>query len=449
MSTLVATDRHVAVDPGVGVRSAPAPGLVRAQLPATVDVTIVGGGCSGLATAAQLAALPGSPSVLVLEGRTGDDPRSWCSWDDGSDPLPEARSASWDRWDVRTDRGTSTGTDPDHPYVLVRGADRRAAAERRLARSGNVTVVDGTPATSISGGADTRTVHTRSGSVRSGSVLDARGPRCPEVVPAGRVLLHQRFVGQWIDTDRPVFDPTTVTLMDFTGQQPGGPVRFVYVLPVSTTRALVESTVFTPDPADPLDHRAAIAEYVGRRWGLDPGEWRAADEESGCLPMTDVPPADLTGRRDDRWHPAGVDRLETVVGTTRPSSGYGFARSNRHSVAVARHLVAGTPVPALRDHPRTRFLDAVFLRFLRDRPEQAAEAFLRLLALPGPLVVRFMSERSSTIDDLRIVLALQKRPFLAALVRTLADVLVRLGQRDTHRRSTNRRSMRHHARRPA
>jgi lycopene beta-cyclase len=432
---LAATDLEVAVVPGVGAQRAPAPGLVSRHLPASADVVVIGGGCSGLATAVHLAALPGERSVVVLEGRTSSDPRSWCSWDDGSDPLPEARSASWDRWSVRTDSGTSVGTDPDHPYVLVRGSDRRAAAERRLRATGAVTVVDGTPASAITADADGRIVRTRSGSVRAGAVLDARGPRCPDRVPEGRVLLHQRFVGQWIVTPRPVFDPSTAILMDFTGQEPGGPVRFIYVLPVSSTEALLESTAFTPDPADPLDHRAEIADYLQRRWDLAPGTWRTTDEESGCIPMTDIPPVQLTGRHDDRWHPEGTDRVETVIGTTRPSSGYGFARSNRHSRAIARHLVTGTPVPELRDRPRTRFLDAVFLRFLRDRPECAAEAFRRLLALPGPLVVRFMGERSTVADDLRIILALQKGPFLAALAETLVDA-VRRGRRRRSRSTT-------------
>ncbi|QWS33162.1 lycopene cyclase family protein [Curtobacterium aetherium] len=425
-----AADPTVASATAAGARRAPAVGL-RPPLPASVDVAVIGAGCSGLATAVRLDALPGSRSVIVLEGRAHADTRSWCSWDDGSDPLAEARSAAWDRWEVRTDRGTSVGTDPGHPYVLVRAADRRAAADRRLARRGSTVVTDGTPVTAVETAAGHLDVRTRGGSVRAGVVLDARGPRCPEHVPDGRVLLHQRFVGQWITTDRPVFDPSTVTLMDFSGQHRSDRVHFVYVLPVSPTGALVESTVFTPDAADPIDHRAEIAAYIARRWGLSATEWHVGDEEQGCIPMTDVPPAALVARDGDRWRPTGADPVASVIGTTRPSSGYGFARSNRHSAVVAAHLAAGTPVPAYRDRPRTRCLDAVFLRFLRDRPDRAAETFRRLLSLPGPLVVRFMTERSTLADDLRIVLALQKGPFLAALVRTLLDARTRHRARTT------------------
>ncbi|WP_326493753.1 lycopene cyclase family protein [Curtobacterium sp. SL109] len=417
MSSVVAADLTGATTPGAEARIASAPGPIRPALPTAVDIAIIGSGCSGLATAVRLAGQPSQPTVLVLEGRRTPDPRSWCSWDDGSDPLPEARSASWDRWEVRTDHGTSVGSDPDHPYVLVRASNRRAAAERRL-HGTSITVIDGTPVRNVTASGDDALIHIPNGTVRAETVLDARGPRCPEHVEPGRVLLHQRFIGQWITTTRPVFDTTTVTLMDFTDQQAGGAVRFIYVLPTSPTVALVESTLFTADGDEPFDHIAHIVNYVQRRWGLSTNEWQVGDEETGCIPMTDAPPAQLTGRTFTQMPSA-------VIGTTRPSSGYGFARSNRHSIVLAQNLAGGEPIPVFQDRARTRFLDAVFLRFLRDRPEHAAEAFRRLLALHGPLVVRFMTERSTLLDDLRIVLALQKRPFLRALVRTISDTLRR------------------------
>ncbi|MGL3198674.1 lycopene cyclase family protein [Curtobacterium sp. 458] len=417
---MVAADLTIATTAEAGAQRAPASATAGQRLPEQVDVAIVGGGCSGTATAVRLATLAGRRDVLVLEGRSDDDPRSWCSWDDGTDPLPEARSASWDRWEVRTDHGVSTGTDPRHPYVLVRAADRRAAAGARLGADGPVRIVRGAVVSAVSqlGSAQSVLVRSTVGSVRAGTVLDARGPRCPGHVAPGRVLLHQRFVGQWIRTESPVFDPSAATVMDFVGQHQDGRVAFVYVLPVSATSALVESTVFTPDEADPFDHRAAIAEYVRGRWGLDADAWTLVEEESGCIPMTDAPPASLTA---PALPGASPGTTAAVVGTTRPSSGYGFARSNRHSATIAHALAAGTAVPRLRDRGRTVFLDAVFLRFLRDRPDGAPEAFRRLFALPGPLVVRFLSDRSSVLDDLRIVFALPKRPFLAALAVTLVE----------------------------
>ncbi|WP_460510752.1 lycopene cyclase family protein [Frigoribacterium salinisoli] len=379
----------------------------------TVDVVVLGGGCSGLAVALQLAERAPDLDVVVLEGRTRPDRRVWCSWDDASDPVPEAGTASWDRWEVRTRRGTSTGADPEHPYRMVRADDRRTAVDRRLEGRGRVTVLDGAPVHDHDRLPDGRyAVSSGVGRIEARQVVDATGRGGADPV-RGTVLLHQRFVGLWIETVRPVFDPTTVTLMDFTSA-PADQVRFVYVLPVSPTVALVESTVFTPERHAPVDFRAHVHDYVRDRWTLHDDEWTVTGSESGCVPMTDAP-----SRR-----PSSSDgSLAVVAGVVRPSSGYGYARAHRHARVVVDHLLAGTPAPAFRDRTRTRALDAVFLRFLRHRPGAAPEAFRRLFTLPGPLVVRFLTERSTLVDELRIVLVLPKAPFLGAAVRTLQERL--------------------------
>ncbi len=96
------------------------------------------------------------------------------------------------------------------------------------------------------------------------------------------------------------------------------------------------------------------------------------------------------------------------------------AQCGRRPTPRRRH----TRPRVLRPVPHA-FLDAVFPPVPAGPPRAGRGGVPRLFALPGPLVVRFLSERSSVADDLRIVLALQKRPFLAALVRTLADAVAR------------------------
>ena len=51
------------------------------------------------------------------------------------------------------------------------------------------------------------------------------------------------FLSQEIEVDRPVFDDSTAILMDFDDQSHG--MHFIYLLPFSPTRALVESNLFS------------------------------------------------------------------------------------------------------------------------------------------------------------------------------------------------------------
>ncbi|GAA4739943.1 lycopene cyclase family protein [Amnibacterium soli] len=368
---------------------------------------VVGGGCAGLALGVALA--EAQEAVAVVEARTGDrDGRTWCYWDTGQALLPEAVTRSWGRWEVRTPHGRAVAGDAAHPYRMVRAHDYRAAARARFAgRPGahlidGVRVSDGAPATPVS-----RPPHPR--------LVDARGGVPQHAVAPGRVLLHQRFVGQWIRTDRAVFDDTTVTLMDFPGSTATG-VRFFYVLPVAPDLALVECTVFSAAAHGTEPFRQHIAAYVRQRWGLDDDGWTVEGEEAGSIPMTDARPLG----RARGGVPVGLR-----AGIARPSTGYAFTRIQ----IAARHATEhGVDERGVRDGVRTRMLDAIFLRFLRDQPERAPEVFLRMFArLPGPLTVRFLTERASPLDELRLIGALPKRPFLRAATTTAVERLRALG----------------------
>lgn len=412
----VSSAAHVPVGAGGAPTRSPASGaqqrlglpelLRRLSAEASFDAVVLGGGCAGLALAA--AVVDGGGSVAVVESRKGDrDGRTWCYWDTGEALLPEAVSKSWDRWEVRTTAGSTVARDVAHPYRMVHAHDYRAAARRRLDATAGSRIVDGTQVVGSLERTESPDV-----SWRAPHVIDARGPAPAGPVPPGRVALYQRFVGRWIRTTRPVFDDSTVTLMDFPDVEAGQDVRFFYVLPVAPDLALVECTVFARSREGGFPFRDEIAAYLLRRWGLRADGWSVEGEEAGCIPMTDEPPT-AAGR---------ATALGMRAGIARPSTGYAFTRIQIAARAAAAAIRAGDRPGAVRDRIRTRVLDAVFLRFLRDSPEAAPAVFLRMFdRLPGPLTVRFLTERSSPLDDLRLILALPKRLFLIAAVRTASE----------------------------
>ena len=208
--------------------------------------------------------------------------------------------------------------------------------------------------------------------------------------------------------------------MDFRAPQADGP-HFVYLLPLSATEALVENTYLYPFSPPVARHRQEVADYLRMRYGLRPGSFEVIEEESGSIAMsTGRPPASAGSR---------VTPIGLAGGAARPSSGYAFLRIQRQARDLAGRVMAGEdpgPEQARRalGPAKYRFFDAIFLRTLIDRPDLAPRIFAGMFERAGAAaVVRFLGERSTPMDDLRIVGALPKLPFVASAIRSAIDRL--------------------------
>ena len=69
-------------------------------------------------------------------------------------------------------------------------------------------------------------------------IFDSRPPQIPSNI------LLQHFEGFIVNSKKDVFDDKTVILMDFRCDQSKG-MHFIYLLPFSKKKALVESTMFS------------------------------------------------------------------------------------------------------------------------------------------------------------------------------------------------------------
>jgi lycopene beta-cyclase len=192
--------------------------------------------------------------------------------------------------------------------------------------------------------------------------------------------------------------------MDFRVPQDDG-LHFVYVLPFSPTRALVEDTHIGTVPVPAARRRDTLRTYLEDRHGV--GDAAVLGEERGNLAMSTWA---FPTVRSPRLAAVGA-----AAGAVRPSSGYAFVRLQRHVGAVATAVAAGRPMPAGPQGGRRAALDRVFLHALRAGAPAFPEHFRALAAgVPGDVFARFMSDRSSPVDDARIVAALPPGPFLWA-----------------------------------
>ncbi|NUV42490.1 lycopene cyclase family protein [Streptomyces sp. CAI-24] len=377
------------------------------------DVVIVGAGAAGLSLAYHLCAPGGAVplSVLLVDappGRLRPPPRTWCYWEPPGGPYDSALAASWPRLRVRAADGAPTVTDPSpFRYKMLRSDAFEALVGRRLSDApglrrieATVTAVRDTP----DGGAEVLTEGGRV-PVRGRRVFDSRPPRR---LPAARTTLLQHFMGWFVRTERPAFDPVTADLMDFRTPQPPRGLSFGYVLPLDPHTALVEYTEFSPAPLTADAYRSALRHYTQEVLKL--GEFHVTAQERGIIPMTDGHLPCRVGR--------SVYRIGTAGGATRPSTGYTFAAVQRQSRAVADDLRAGDGLrvpPPYGAWPRA--MDAVLLRALDSGRVAGADFFTRLFReVPGERLLRFLDGRSRLHEDLLIGLRTPVVPMLRTVL---------------------------------
>ncbi len=368
------------------------------------DIVVIGGGCAGLSLATLLAQQGSSaPGVLVLEPRAeyGND-RTWSGWRAAEHPFLSCVRASWSRWAVSYQRRDVVRTDSRLPYDTIPADRFYDTALAAVAGSDKVHLHRGVTALQVDEHPDRVSVTTDQGQLCASLVIDTRPP--PVACADG---LLQSFIGLEVEAERACFTPDTVGLMAFE-ESCSQAITFVYTLPFSPTRALIELTHMSPRPFALLS-RTQLADMLRERLGCD---FAIIREETGCLPMRPPAPASTTASR--------LIRLGTPAGALRASTGYGFANIQAQCAQIATTLRSGTDAAIGWQAPLPpawmQAMDRMFLRILRRRPEIGPAVLTTLFRRcpTGPLV-RFLSGTGSLMDGGQVALSMPKLPFMRDL----------------------------------
>jgi lycopene beta-cyclase len=389
------------------------------------EYVILGAGCAGLTLCYQLLRHGVTGSILILDRKTEFlDDRTWCFWDVEPTPFSHLASKRWHSWEVRAAGRKTVVSSGEYPYLCLSGADFYEAALSYISRHPNVSLGLGEQAELVAHEAGPHKVRTPDGEYEGKTVLDCRSlaPGSPvfEKAREEATWVPQRFVGLRVRTSRPVFDPSRCTLMDFSVSQSRG-LRFAYVLPFSSDEALVENVYLSSAEVSHSEMRDEALEYLAGEYGIgaeESGEYEVIKEESGYVPMTDY--------RFPRSREEGIYNVGMAGGETRPSTGYTFLRIQRYCERLAGSLVRGNGPPPRGEARRYEVLDGLFLKLMQERPELCPELYLRMFeGVPPEAMVRFLTERSSPLDEARLIRALPKKPFIGFAGRTSLEGIFR------------------------
>jgi len=362
---------------------------------AETRLIIAGGGLAGSLAALALAKLrPEAPILLVESGESFGGNHIWSFFDPDVrpgdrwlvDPLVMAR---WESYDVlfpkrrRTLPTAYNSASSDRLDLTVR--ERLRPEQYRLGAA-------------IGSIAPDHVLLTSGESIPASGVIDARGPANASALDLG----WQKFVGREYRFERPHGLDRPI-VMDATVDQTEG-YRFVYCLPFSDTRMLVEDTYYSLSPElDVPTLQDRIAAYVAAQG------WRPAEverEETGVLPVA------MGGNVAALWsQQPGIAKLGLRGGFFHPTTGYSLPDAVRMALLVARqpdlssaslHRVLKQEAARLWKQRRFyRLLDRMLFRAAP--PQQRYRVLEHFYRLDAKLIDRFYAGGSTLADKGRIL----------------------------------------------
>ena len=252
-------------------------------------------------------------------------------------------------------------------------------------------------------------------SITTRIVFDSRPPLW-NPAKSNETFLLQSFFGWRITTEEPQFDTDTFTMMDFSVDQSDA-TQFVYVLPFSSTHALIELTRFGTSP---IDHEYAQAQLNAYCQQKELGAYTIDSEEQGIIPMSSC-----TLQEESRSY--GYFRTGSGAGKVKPSTGYAFKEMARDAIHIVESLKHGKPLQrTIQRSGRFAFYDRLLLKILQSHPHRGKEIFERLFHhVHGTRVLQFLEERTSFVEDITIFMALPKVLFMKYAIKDIFANLTR------------------------
>jgi lycopene beta-cyclase len=372
-----------------------------------LPVVIVGGGLAGCLAALRLAERRPELPVLLLDSGSGfGGNHTWSFFDCDVPPAAQRLVAALNpvRWPRHRIRFPGRERELAMAYNAIHAPALDALVQNRL------------PAGSWRLGTAVAQVEADAVVLDSGeriaarAVIDARGPS--GAMP-GLELGWQKFVGIEFAAAAP--EPDCAMVMDATVPQLDG-YRFVYVLPFTADRVLVEDTYYSDGPELAV---ATIAERV-RALAVDRGLLGAElRQETGVLPIL------IGGDPELFWPPDDpVARLGLRGGFFHATTGYSFGLALRLTVALAERPDDFSSA-ALANWTRGQFVrhwhDMRFFRVLNRmlfdaaQPDQRYRVFEHFYRLPPELIARFYAGTLTVADRMRILSGRPPVPVCAAI----------------------------------
>ena len=236
------------------------------------------------------------------------------------------------------------------------------------------------------------------------SILDWNSIKNDQKFP----LLIQHFEGWVIKTKNNFFDSEKATFMDFSIDQ-NSTTQFMYILPFSKTEALVEYTLFSKKLLEENKYKSAIEDYLFKS-GVN--DYSIVSKEAGQIPMTCYPFFESNSKN--------ILNIGSAGGWSKPSTGYTFKNIDKNTSKIIDFVKSNSSFKNFINKNRFWFYDLIFLDVLYEKNHLGKNLFSNMFKKNDPKTIfKFLDNKSSFFEELKIMLSFPKTIFLSAVVKRL------------------------------
>ena len=340
--------------------------------------------------------------LLLDENPKKTNDRTWCFWDSNT-IFPNQVSTKWNSaWFKNTAFERKLNLDP-YQYKMVKGLDFYNLIFDLISKQKNIHFVNQKVLDFEELGSHC-IVKTASENYTCNKIFNSIFN--PNLVKsqAKYPLLQQHFVGWFIKSKEEVFDKETATFMDFSVEQKGN-TRFMYVLPTSSTEALLEYTLFSKELLALSEYENEIQNYI-QKLGIT--EYEIVEKEQGNIPMTCYP----------FWknNTKNILNIGSAGGWTKASTGYTFKNTTKKAKQLISFLEDNSDFRKFQKKDKFWFYDLLLLDILDKKNHLGSTIFSSMFQKGNATVIfKFLDEETTFLEDLKVIWKCPKGLFVKAL----------------------------------
>ena len=354
------------------------------------DIIIVGAGVSGLILADEITKRT-NKRVLLLERKNKIKfEKNLCFWSLPRNILNESADNKWKKICVIIKGRKLSFNSSRIEYLRIKSINLYNFFLSRLKKRKTFKIIMGVNIKSLKSKNDIVEIKTKDNIYTSQLFFDSR----VDIKLKNSRKLLQHFYGAEITFKENIINKDEIILMDIQNKKNN--FNFVYILPFSDKKMLLETTYFSNRALSISQYKKDIQMYLSKNYYGK--KYKIEFCESGIIPMFKITEKKIKN----------CIKIGTAGNWIKQSTGYSLQNSFIYSKQIVNCIIK-EKYPRIKKNIFFNFLDSTFCKFIENNPEKAGQFFEKFFKRNSlPIIVKFLTNTANFFETIKIILSLPK-----------------------------------------